>query len=114
MSLFFADHDTSISSAVRQALAVRQAQPGSIYTADAVAWALYKAGQFDQALPYANAALTMGTQDASLFYHAGMIQKALGNNSAAQDDLHKAIGINPHFSPVQAPIAQQALSELAG
>ena len=114
MSLFFADHDTSISNAVQQALAVRQAQPGSIYTADAVAWTLYKSGQYDQALPYANAALAMGTQDASLFYHAGMIQKALGNNSAAQDDLQKAIAINPHFSPLQAPIAQQALSELAG
>jgi tetratricopeptide (TPR) repeat protein len=114
MSLFFADHDTSISSAVQQSLAVRQAQPGSIYTADAVAWALYKSGQFGQALPFANAALAMGTQDASLFYHAGLIQKALGNNSAAQDDLHRAIAINPHFSPLQAPLAQQALSELAG
>jgi tetratricopeptide (TPR) repeat protein len=114
MSLFFADHDTSISNAVQQALAVRQAQPGSIYTADAVAWALYKAGQYDQALPYASEALTMGTQDASLFYHAGMIQKALGNNAAAQGDLQKAIAINPHFSPIQAPVAQQALSELSG
>jgi tetratricopeptide (TPR) repeat protein len=114
MSLFFADHDTSISNAAQQALAVRQAQPGSIYTADAVAWALYKAGQFEEALPYANASLAMGTQDASLFYHAGMIQKALGNNAAAQDDLQKAIAINPHFSPLQAPIAQRALSELTG
>jgi len=114
MSLFFADHDKSISNAVQQALAVRQAQPGSIYTADAVAWALYKAGQYDQALLYANTALAVGTQDASLFYHAGMIQKALGNKAAAQDDLQKAIAINSHFSPLQAPIAQQALSELAG
>jgi tetratricopeptide (TPR) repeat protein len=114
MSLFYADHDTSISSAAQQALAVRQAQPASIYTADAVAWALYKAGQFDQALTYANAALAMGTQDASLFYHAGMIQKALSNSSAARDDLQKAIAINSHFSPLQAPIAQRALSELGG
>ena len=43
-----------------------------------------------------------------------MIQKALGNKAAAQDDLQKAIAINSHFSPLQAPIAQQALSELAG
>jgi tetratricopeptide (TPR) repeat protein len=114
MSLFFADHDTETGSAVQQALAVRQAQPDSIYTADAVAWALFKSGQYDQALPYANAALAMGTQDASLFYHAGMIQKALGNNSAARDDLQRAIAINPHFSSLQAPIAQQALSELGG
>ena len=114
MSLFLADHDTSISDAVRQALAVRQAQPGSIYTADTVAWALYKSGQSEKALSYANAALAQGTQDAPLFYHAGMIQKALGDKAAALSDLQKAIAINPHFSPLQAPIAQQALSELGG
>jgi tetratricopeptide (TPR) repeat protein len=114
MALFFADHDQNISDAVQQALAVRAAQPDSIYTADAVAWALYKAGQADEALPYAQAALSQGTRDASLFYHAGLIEKALGNADQARSDLQIAVSINPHFSPLQAPIAQQALSELAG
>jgi tetratricopeptide (TPR) repeat protein len=114
MSLFLADHDTQIESAVQQALAVRQAQPDSVYTADAVAWALYKGGRYAEALPYTNAALALGTQDAGLFYHAGMIQKALGDKDAATTDLRKALAINPHFSPLQAPIAQQALSELGG
>lgn len=114
MALFFADHDKKVGDAVQQALAVRQVQPDSIYTADVVAWTLYKAGHAGEALPYATAALAEGTQDASIFYHAGLIQKALGNIDAARTDLQKAIAINPHFSPLQAPIAQQALTELGG
>jgi len=112
MSLFLSDHDLNISGAAEQALAVRRAQPDSVYTADAVAWALYKAGRYNEALPYADAALALGTRDAGFFYHAGMIQKALGNAAAARDDLQTALHVNPHFSPLQAPLAQQALSEL--
>lgn len=114
MALFFADHDKSIDDAVRQAMAVHEAQPDSIYAADAVAWALYKAGRSDEALPYAEAARAQGTQDASIFYHAGLIEKALGNTDAAGADLETAISINPHFSPLQAPVAQQALAEMGG
>jgi tetratricopeptide (TPR) repeat protein len=113
-ALFLADHDQNPGDAVRQALAVREAQPGSIYTADAVAWALYKGGRATDALPYALAALAEGTRDARLFYHAGLIEKALGHTDAARSDLQTAVSINPHFSPLQAPITQQALSELGG
>lgn len=114
MAFFFADHDSSIGDAVQQALAVHQAQPDSIYAADALSWALYKAGRPDEALPYAEAALAQGTQDSSLFYHAGLIQKALGNNDAARANLKTALSINPHFSLLQTPIALQALEELGG
>ena len=112
IALFNADHDTNIGEAVQGALAVLQEQPESIYAADAVAWTLFKAGQPEEALPYAETALAQGTQDASLFYHAGLIQKALGQDDAARASLQTALDINPHFSPLQAPIAQQALAGL--
>ena len=114
MSLFFADHNTNIDQAVQQAMGALQVQPDSIYSADAAGWALYKAGRFSDALPYAQRALAQGTQDASIHYHAGMIDKALGNTAAARDELSRALAINPHFSPLLAPIAQQALEELGG
>lgn len=114
MSLFFADHDQQIDEAVRHATGALEAQPDSIYTADAIAWALYKADRYDEALTYAERALAQGTQDASVFYHAGMIQKALGNDAAAREALGHALAVNPHFSPLQAPIAQQSLAELGG
>ncbi len=114
MALFFADHDLQPDEAVRQAEGALAQQPGSIYTADALGWALHKAGRSAEALPYAETALAQDTQDASLFYHMGMIQKALGNDGAARDALRQALAINPYFSPLQAPIAQQALVELGG
>lgn len=114
MSLFFADHDRQIDEAVRQAMGALQAQPDSIYTADAAGWALYKAGRFEEALTYSQRALSQGAQDANVYYHAGMVHKALGNSAAAREELAHALAINPHFSPLQAPIAQQALVELGG
>ncbi len=114
MSLFFADHDTQIDEAVRQAMGALTAQPGSVYAADAVAWALHKAGRSEEALPYAQQALSQGTQDASFFYHMGMIQQSLGSDDDARDALRQALAVNPRFSPLQAPIAQQALKELGG
>lgn len=112
MAVFLADHDLRPEDAVRQALAVHEAQPGSIYAADALAWALYKDGRADEALPYAEQALRLGTQDASLFYHAGVIYNALGDEEKARDNLQHALDINPHFSLLQAPIAQQTLEAL--
>ena len=54
-------------------------------------------------------ALRLGTQDAMLFYHAGMIDLANGDRAGATQKLQHALAINPHFSPLFAPLAQQAL-----
>jgi len=35
-----------------------------------------------------------------------MIENSLGQSAAAQADLTQALTINPHFNPLQAPIAQ--------
>jgi tetratricopeptide (TPR) repeat protein len=112
MSLFFADHDIRIGDAVQGALAVYAATPDSIYAADAVAWALYKAGQPDEALPYAKDALRLGTADAMAYYHAGMINAALGNDDLAREQLTRALEINPAFSVLQAPVAREAREAL--
>ncbi|MEX0683275.1 MAG: tetratricopeptide repeat protein [Dehalococcoidia bacterium] len=112
MAIFFADHDISLSDAIQQSLAVYDAQPDSIYAADAVAWSLYKADRAAEALRYVDQALRLGTVDASVEYHAGMIYGALGDEQGARDHLARALEINPHFSVLQAPIAQQALEDL--
>ena len=57
-------------------------------------------------------ALQFGTQDASLYYHAGLIAKAQGNADEAKDFLTKALTLNPYFDPLQAPIAQATLESL--
>ena len=114
MAVFLADHDRRIGDALQAALAIYDQTPDSIHAADAVAWALYKAHRPAEALPFAQKALRLGTPDAQLWYHSGMILAAAGDETAARDHLQRALDINPHFSPLQAPLAEQTLEDLGG
>ena len=111
MALFFADHDLNIEEAVRQARGVYDARP-SIQAADVLAWALYKSGQYEEARKYSQEALRLGTQDAMMLFHAGMIYDRLGEYEKARDHLERAIQINPGFSVLYAGSAADALQEL--
>ncbi len=84
----------------------------SVHVEDAYAWALHAAGRSAEALPHADAAARLGTRSALFAYHRGMIEKALGKDVAARASLRRALEINPHFSPLQAPRARAALDEL--
>jgi tetratricopeptide (TPR) repeat protein len=76
---------------------------------DMVAWALYQSGEFREASNAITQALRMGTQDALLFYHAGFIERALGNTDSAEVLLRRALDINPRFHPLYADSARIAL-----
>src|SRR5215831_6529879 len=111
LSLFYSNHDRNVDDAVdlaRQDLRVRK----DVYAYDTLAWALCKKGQFKDAAEAMDEALKLGTKDASLFYHAGMIQAGLGDKDKARDYLKKALELNPHFSLLQADEARKALEGL--
>ena len=57
-------------------------------------------------------ALGQGTQDAQLFFHAGMIERALGHRTIAASHLSRALAINPRFHPTQPDEARAALASL--
>jgi tetratricopeptide (TPR) repeat protein len=82
--------------------------------ADVLAWALHANGQDAQALPYAKKAGALGARNAKYTFHLGMIELAVGDRSAARTDLRRALAINTHFSPVDAPVATRTLSGLGG
>ncbi len=84
-----------------------------IYGADAVAWTALKAGKINEAQTAMRDALRLGTRDARLFYHAGMIARAAGEVSAARDYLQRSLALNPQFDPLQALIATRALEALS-
>lgn len=86
----------------------------SVITSDVLAWSLHKAGRDAEALGYADRAAALGWRSASLAYHRGMILAALGRADQAAAALTTALEINPHFSPLHAPRARQALATLAG
>ena len=85
-----------------------------VYGWDLLAWALYRSGRPAEAREKMRRALALGTRDASLFYHAGMIEAALGRRADARRYIETALAINPHWHPFQPAEAQQVLSHFAG
>ena len=60
-----------------------------------------------------NEALRLGTRDARLYYHAGMISTALGERKQAAEYLRSALEINPTFDVLGADVARRTLGELS-
>ncbi len=78
-----------------------------IYGADALGWTALKAGKLNEAQAAIKDALRLNTEDARLFYHAGMISNAAGDKSAARDFLLRAVALNPHFDLLQALVIKE-------
>ncbi len=111
-AVFAADHG---DPAVALDLAAREhAVRASIHTDDALAWALHRNGRNTEALLLAERAVRLGTRDASLHFHLGMIEAALERGPAARTSLRTALEINPHFSLLHAPTARAELIRLGG
>lgn len=111
LAYFYADHGVSVEEALRiteDGLERRH----DIYAYDARAWALHAAGRYDEARQASDEALTLGTEDAAIWYHAGMISLALGDEDRATTELEKALDINGGFSLVQGERARQALASI--
>ena len=112
LALFDADQGRG-SEALATAKA-EQARRQGIHVEDAYAWSLHAVGQDEQALVHAKAAAHLGMRNALFFYHRGIIEKSLGQRTAAIASLRQALKINPHFSPLQVPLAKKALAQLEG
>ncbi|MGW0574588.1 tetratricopeptide repeat protein [Streptomyces sp. NPDC002920] len=111
---FEADHGNP-ASAVRRLRAEWRRQPG-IAVADALGWALHRAGDDEEALRYASIATDRvhgGTVlSASYAYHLGMIELGLKRPGPGRRHLQEALRLNPYFSPLHAPAARTALQRL--
>ena len=112
LALFEADHGDP-GRAVEFAQQAYAARPDSVVTQDAYAWALHAAGRDGEALPLAHAALRTGLQSASLRYHLGAIEVALGQSAAGRSDLQAALALQPGWNPLQAPKARALLAALS-
>ena len=111
IAMFYANHDVRPAEALRLAeteLEVRK----DIYGYDTYAWALYRNGRFAEARAASDLAVVVGTKDASLLYHAGLISAALGEVERAVAELEQALFISPQFHLIHADNARAALEEL--
>lgn len=111
LALFYADHDIKSEEAYNLAAKEYETRK-DIYGADTLAWTAFKAGKSAEAQTAMKDTLRLGTKDARLFYHAGMIERAAGNNADAIRYLENALMLNPVFDRLQAEKARAALQEL--
>ncbi|MGW2780491.1 tetratricopeptide repeat protein [Streptomyces populi] len=114
LGLFEADHGDP-QAAVRGLRAEWRRQPG-IAVADALGWALHRAGNDKEALGFAVRATDAehggGVRSALYAYHRGQIERDLGLSGPARRHLTEALRINPYFSLPLVPAAQEALVAL--
>jgi len=110
-ALYLSDRGLDPARAVRLAtdeLAVRK----DVYGYDALAWALLNAGKPAEAAAPMLSALAAGTQDARLWYHAGLIAAANGKVEEARTNLERALALGPALDTLSRSRAQDALAAL--
>jgi len=96
--------------ALRLAEAERRTR-ADIYTEDAHAWALYRAGKLAEARAASDRALALGTRDARLLYHAGAIRIAAGDRAGGEKLVREALKLNPKFDWTAAAEAGKMLAD---
>lgn len=111
LALLDADHGNAAAAVARMRAEWARGHR-SVRVADALGWALYRAGAPKEALGYATRATEEGLRSALFSYHRGEIERALEEHGPARRHLAEALRINPHFSPLLAPRAEEAVAAL--
>ena len=112
LALFEASHGSPTRAVV---LARRAwAQAPSVRSADALGWALTRAGRPAEGLRFGHRALALGSRDPMFLFHAGLSASAAGRAGEARAYLARSVALNRRFSPLYAPRAERALAEIAG
>lgn len=96
--------DRGPSNAPKALVAARNAYGArkTIFTQDAMAWALVQSGRTPEAVPFITAATATNPAVASVRWHAAVIFDAVGNTSAAKREVAAAVQ-NQWFSLAQRP-----------
>jgi tetratricopeptide (TPR) repeat protein len=79
----------------------------SVHAQDALAWALYHAGDYPGARAASRRALRLGTRDGVMLFHAGMIELKLGNDADGRRLIGEALAADPGFSARWVSVARE-------
>ncbi len=110
LTVFEADHG-SPNKAVMLGRETMEAAP-SVRSADALSWALHRAGRHDAASRVSAKAMRLGSRDPYFLFHAGMIARASGDRDEARRLLGVLVAQSPRFNPLYGPQAKRALRSL--
>jgi tetratricopeptide (TPR) repeat protein len=111
---FCLNHSINISEAKTRAERQYKMRPENIDALDTYAWALYKSGMANEAIPVIEHALHMKTINPNLHFHAGMIYAKVGNKEKAAAELKFALNENRYLSPLTTDEAHSTLLSLEG
>jgi tetratricopeptide (TPR) repeat protein len=112
LAVLLADRGRADAPAALAAAKRAYADRRTIFTNDAMAWALFAAGKPKDALSYAREAVRSAPAVASVRWHAAAVMAAAGDVTSARVELIAALR-NPWFSPTQRP-ALVALAKKLG
>jgi tetratricopeptide (TPR) repeat protein len=109
-ALFEADRGDPVL-AVSLATAAHGARQ-TVFTADALAWSLTRAGRAAEAVPFAEEALRLGTSDATLRFHAAATFAAAGQADRARTELQAAADTGGPIPPLHRASAVALATQL--
>jgi tetratricopeptide (TPR) repeat protein len=107
LALYLATRRKSPETALRLARAELDSR-SDVFSHDALAWSLAAAGSLAEAQTEMQAALAESTQDARLFFHAGIIASQAGHSADAERWLHKASELSHLLLPSERNELQNA------
>ncbi|WP_369246911.1 tetratricopeptide repeat protein [Streptomyces sp. R41] len=114
LGLFEADHGDPAEAVQR--LRDEWDRHPAIPVADALGWALHRTGANEEALTFATKVTDKehggGVRSGLYMYHLGQIESSLDLFGPARRHLTDALRINPYFSPLFVPLAQETLEDL--
>jgi hypothetical protein len=97
-ALFASDHGDP-ATGVRLAQRAYDARR-TVFTADALAWALVRAGRGAEAVPFVAESLALSTASPALRFHAAVVYDSVGDAARAADQLRQAFTFSPWAVPV--------------
>jgi len=102
---------------VQQALRLAEDEMNTradVFTMDTLAWALNANGRLHEAREYSKKALSEGTQDARLFYHAGCIALSAGDAVEAERSFALSDRIKQMLMPSERDDLEKKMAVLSG
>ena len=100
-ALFDLDHDRNLRAALVRARAGLARRPG-VEGLHTYAWALYKNGRCTEAVSFSDRALALAPTDTGALAHRALIERCLGNGTAAQRFAARVRALDPTF-PTPSP-----------